>query len=116
VDDGSGMSPTAKPVQIQALITKLAVEALDVRILRGLARLDEVEGDAVGIRPDIQDSPSELRAVVDRVLLGRAMGGGELVEHTRDSWARSRGVDLQRQTLPRRQIEDVPGSGTVDHQ
>jgi hypothetical protein len=48
----------------------------------------------------------ELGAVVDRDLLGRAMTRDELVEHPRDPWTGSRGVDLKRQTLAGDQIED----------
>ena len=87
LDDCSRVGETAEPMQIQALITKLAVEAFTVGILGGFARFDAVERDAVRIRPGVQDAPSNLWTRVDRALLGRALGGDELVEHTRDSWA-----------------------------
>jgi hypothetical protein len=61
---------TAEPVQIKALISKLAVEAFAVGILRRLARLDEVQGDAVRVGPGIQRLASKFRPIVDGDLLG----------------------------------------------
>jgi hypothetical protein len=55
VDDGSGMCKAAEPMEIQALITKLTVEALDMGILRRLAGFDEIEGDTVHIGSSIED-------------------------------------------------------------
>ena len=110
VDDHSGMGETAKPVQIQAFITKLAVEALDVGVLGGLAWLDEVQGDAayaMRVRPCIQHLPGKLRAIVDRDLFRHAMRGDELVEDARDALARQRGIDLNGQALSSDQIKDV---------
>jgi hypothetical protein len=50
-------------------------------ILTGLARPDEVQRDVVGIGTGVEGLASELGAVVDADLLGRAMPGHELLQH-----------------------------------
>jgi hypothetical protein len=45
------------------LINIAEVEALDERVLRGLAAIDEVQRHLVLIRPLIQDAAGELRSV-----------------------------------------------------
>jgi hypothetical protein len=80
LDAGSGLRQTGEPVQIETLIAELPVEALQVAVLRGLTWVDEIQGDTVRIRPGIQELPSELGAIVDRDLLGRANLGDELIE------------------------------------
>ena len=49
---------------IQTLIPKATVEALNVRILRGLARFDQLELDAILISPLIQCLAGELRSLI----------------------------------------------------
>lgn len=63
-DDGSGVSQAGKPVIVQALVPKLTVEAFDVSVLRGLAGLDELQGDAVGICPLVERLAGEFRTLV----------------------------------------------------
>ena len=88
------MGETAKPVQIQAFIAKLAIEALDVGVLGRFAWLDEVQGDAMRVRPRVQHLPGKLGAIVDGDLFGRAMPGDELVEDARHALAGQGGIDL----------------------
>jgi len=76
VDNRAGVGEAAKPLQILALITERAVEALDVGVLRRFAGLDEIQRDAMRIGLSIQDLPRELGSVVDGDLLGRAIGIG----------------------------------------
>src|SRR5689334_18447044 len=94
VDDYTSMRQAPEPVEIQTLVAELAVEAFDMGILRGLARLNEVQRDAVRIGPSIQDLPSELRAIVHGDLLGRPVPGNELVEHPRHPLTRQGGVNF----------------------
>ena len=54
-----------KPVLVQTLGPKAAVERFDIRIVGGLAGTGEVERDTPGIRPQIQVTADELRALVD---------------------------------------------------
>ncbi len=53
-----------KPVLVQTFIPKLAVEALNKRVLHRLPWLNEVQMHAVLHRPGIQGRPGEFRAVV----------------------------------------------------
>src|SRR5215470_20009135 len=53
-------------VAIQTLVAELAVEALDECILHGLSRSNEIETDAVRIRPRVHRAAHELCPVVDR--------------------------------------------------
>ena len=53
-----------KPMVIQALIPKPAVEALDEGILRRFARLDQLELHAVLVGPLVQRPACELRSLV----------------------------------------------------
>ena len=43
IDGGSGIVETGEPVQVEAVVPELAVEALDEGVLRRLAWLDEVQ-------------------------------------------------------------------------
>src|SRR4029077_16220320 len=53
-----------EPVLVQAFIAELPVEALDERILCGLATLDEMQRHLVLIRPLIHDATGKLGSVV----------------------------------------------------
>ena len=55
-----------EPVLIQALVPKLPVEALDVRVLDGLTRLDELQRDAGISGPHIEGIAAEFGAIVER--------------------------------------------------
>jgi hypothetical protein len=54
-----------EPVLIQAFIPELSVEALDERVLRWLATLDEVQRHLILIGPLVHDPAGELGPVVD---------------------------------------------------
>src|ERR1700722_16434308 len=54
-----------EPVLVQAFIAELSVEALDQRVLRGLAALDAVQCPLVLISPLLHDAAGELGSVVD---------------------------------------------------
>jgi len=56
------VSEIHEPVLVQTFIAE--VEALDERVLRGLAAIDEVQRHMVLIRPLIHDAAGELRSVV----------------------------------------------------
>src|SRR6185312_5643488 len=55
---------TDKPVFVQTFIAKLAVEALDVRVLDWLARPNEGQRDAAGVGPRIERGAGKLRPIV----------------------------------------------------
>lgn len=64
LDGVPGLCQTEKPVFVEALVPEPAVEALHIGILVRLARLDEVQLNAVGVRPTIEGAPDELGAIV----------------------------------------------------
>jgi hypothetical protein len=107
LDSGSGLRQTGKPMQIETHIAELPVEALQVTVLRRLARLDEVQGDAMRIRPRVQEMPRKLGAIVDGDLLWHAMGCDQLVEDADNSLAWQGRIDLNRQAFPRHGVEHV---------
>ena len=63
--EAPGVGEPQEPVLIQALVPQLPVEAFDVAVLRRLARLDEVQLDAVLVGPLIQRPADELGAIVE---------------------------------------------------
>lgn len=48
---GLGIGEIGKPVLVQALVPKLAVEALHEAVLDRLARPDEIQPNAAAVRP-----------------------------------------------------------------
>src|SRR5258706_7756210 len=81
---------TREPVQVETLVAKPAVEALDEAVLHRLAGLDEVELHSVLERPLIERSTCELRAVVDHDRSRQAALGREPIEHSSHSRAGNR--------------------------
>ena len=63
-DHVSGLCERREPVLVEALITELAVEALDVAVLRRTARLDQDVFDAMPLRPGDERAAGELGAIV----------------------------------------------------
>src|SRR6188768_2464857 len=63
-DFGSCMAERHEPVLVEALIAKLAIEALDESVLGGLAGLNEVQSHLVLIGPSVEGLANELRAIV----------------------------------------------------
>ena len=57
---------------IEALVSVLAVEAFDERVLNRLSRLDEAELDAAIGRPCVSGTASKFTAVVQRQTHGLA--------------------------------------------
>ena len=75
-----GLGEGFEPMLIQALVTELAVEALDVAVLHGLAWLDQQVLDAVSLCPAHERPACEFRPVVCAHGLRIAPEQGGLVE------------------------------------
>ncbi len=56
---------------VETFVAELAVEEFDEAILHGFPLLNEVQRDAVLIRPGIHSAADELWLIVDRNALGR---------------------------------------------
>lgn len=54
-----------EPVGVQALGPEAAIEGLDEGVVRRLAGPGEVQGDAMGIGPQVQVPADELGALID---------------------------------------------------
>ena len=67
LDPFAGVGQAHEPVHVQALVAKLAVEALDEGVLHGLARLDEVRPSA-----NVSAMKSIDQRSFDRFGIGRA--------------------------------------------
>src|SRR5271169_2404822 len=66
VFDGlAGVVQSQEPVLVQAFLAELAMERLDVAVLHGTARRDEMQRDLVFVSPLIQRLGGELGAMVD---------------------------------------------------
>ncbi len=61
----AGVGKAHEPVRVQTFRPELAVERLDEPVVRGFPGPREVEGDVVGIGPEIEVAGDELAAVVD---------------------------------------------------
>jgi len=85
-------------------------EALDIGVLRGFARLDVLQGDALALSPLGQRVGDELRAVVQANLQRRTSHLHQFVERPDDARSRQAGVDLDAQALAVELVDDVEGS------
>lgn len=69
-DQDTALLQAHKPMVIQALISEAPVEALDERVLRGLARLNQFELNAVPAGPLIECLTGKFRSLVGSNGLG----------------------------------------------
>jgi len=63
VDEALGIVEIPEPVDAQAFVPELAVEAFDEGVFDRLAAPNELQNDAVLVRPDVQGASRELRPV-----------------------------------------------------
>ena len=71
-DNSSGIVQTGEPMQVQALVPELTVEAFGERVLSRLTGLDEVQGDALPSCPEEHSLAGKLRTVVANDDAGQA--------------------------------------------
>ena len=63
-NQNTGLRQAGKPVVVQALVAKAPVEALDESILGRLPGFDQLQRNAVGVRPLIQRLAGEFRPLI----------------------------------------------------
>ena len=97
-------------IHVQAFFSELPVEALDRRVLRGLAALDEVQRHLILIRPLIHDAAGELRSVVDLNRGWYSTSFSQPLQHPHYAQTRQRHVGLDPQCLSRVAIDQVQRS------
>jgi hypothetical protein len=72
IDDLLGVGERLKPVEAEALVPELAVEALDEGLLDGPARPEGLEGHAALVGPEVEGLTSDFRAIVTPNAAGQA--------------------------------------------
>lgn len=93
-----------KPVLIQAFVPQLAVEAFDMTVLNGFARLDERERDASVGRPRVKGPRAELAAIVEEETYRSAPLDDDGLQGSDHGVTRQTERSRQRQALPRAHI------------
>src|SRR5687768_10391072 len=63
LDRGGRIGEADRPVLVQALVAKLAVETLDIGVLDRLAGTNEAQIDLAGVGPRVERPPGKLRPV-----------------------------------------------------
>lgn len=99
-------SKTSEDVFIETLIPQPAVQTLDEGILDGFARVNELQPDAVVVRPRVEHPARKLRAGSHLEDLRQAPGVGQPVEHPDHSGPRQREVRLNHRALSRKLVHD----------
>jgi hypothetical protein len=96
-----------EPVPVEALVSELAIETLDERVLVWFPGVDEVKRDSplFGL---CQEGPArELGAVVDHHRAGQAMRLGQLVQESSHSYATDGRVHQKAGTFAAAVVDDV---------
>ena len=99
-----------EPVLVQAFIPKLAIEALDVGVLRGFTWVDEVQLNPSLLSPAEHRLAGELRSVIHHYNLGQTGDFRQAVQDSRHSLAGYGGVYCYGRTLPAEVIYHGQGS------
>src|SRR5690554_561048 len=108
MDELAKLRERAEQVGIEDPIAEGPVEAFDVGVLGGFARLDVMEVNAVALAPGDELGGDEFRAVVDADLLWQGMAFLELFEEADDTFGRERGFHFG--GLAHTLVEDVEGA------
>lgn len=106
-DQRAGLGDAGKPMLVEALVPKLAVEALDEGVVGGLPRPDEAQLDATGVGPRVECAAAEFGPIVHHENLRQADGLGEPIEHADDAQTGQRPIDFDRDTFLREVVDDV---------
>ncbi len=80
-----GILAAGEPVHVEALVSEVAVEALDVGVLDGLAKANAVELRACTVGPGVHGLADELGTVVADDRVGLAAKRGQHVELASDA-------------------------------
>ena len=82
LDDLSGLAHAVEPVLVEALVAELAVEALHVAVLLGLAGPDKGALHPVSVAPLVQGRSRELGPVLRVDSLGLAVKLDQIVQYS----------------------------------
>ena len=99
LDDGACPGQAAEPMQVQAVLPELAIEALHEGILSWLSGLDKVQSHTRSPGPEEHRLGRELRAIVQNQGPGQWPGRAEFIEIPSQASAGDRRVDDLTNTL-----------------
>ena len=91
----------------KTLVAEVAIERLDVGILSRLPGLDEIQLHAVRVRPLLERYRNEFRPVIDAKALRKSVKPNQFIEDSDDAGRGQRRVDLDREALARKGINDI---------
>jgi hypothetical protein len=105
-DKEFGLGEGGKPMLVKAVVAKGAIEAFNESVLHGLSRLDVMKGDARRLSPEVKGFAGQLRAIVQSDDLWQGTGQSELLKHINDGGTTDGGIDMDRQALTGKVIDD----------
>jgi hypothetical protein len=105
-DQESGLGEGRKPMLVKAVVAESATEAFNESVLHGLSRLDVMKGDARRLSPEVKGFAGQLRAIVQSDDLWQGTGQSELLKHINDGGTTDGGIDMDRQALTGKVIDD----------
>src|SRR5262245_14778751 len=105
-----------EPVLVQTLVAELAVEALDERILYGLAWPNEMKLHPYPVGPRVERLARELGAVVYDDAVGLTSFIHDSIQNPHDPLSRQRAIHLDRRALATEIIDDgqCPEGAAID--
>lgn len=80
-DDFSGLGQRSEPVLVEAFVTQLAIEALDVVVVRWPARLYQQIFDVMPLSPGDEGTVGELGPIVGSYRAGITAEAGRPIQH-----------------------------------
>src|SRR4026209_2417387 len=91
---------------VQTFVAELPVEALDVRVLYGLAGPDEREPNAASVRPSVEHLAFELWTMVDGDGGWYGAAISDAIKTRRHTRSGDRGIDLDDEALATEVVDD----------
>ena len=92
---------------IETFVTQPTMEALAVRVLDRLARIDEVQGHHVLVRPLLQRPADQFRTVVQHQPHGSLPLAAQPLENVRYPTARQACIHLEREGFAGKDVDDA---------
>ena len=102
------LGQSLEPLFVQALVTELAVEALDVGVLCRAGRVVEQVAHSAAVCPDHERSAGELRPLIGTHGIGEAAELTRLLEQARDVLAADAVINGDVDALAAEVVDDGP--------
>jgi len=105
--EAASIGQPQKPVFVQAFVAEATVEALAVRVLHRLPRINEVQRDLILVSPVLQHVTDQLRTVVQDDLGGERTLVAEAVQDTHDPAPRQTRVNFEDEGFSSKDVNDA---------